>query len=185
MFLNKEIALKRSLVVAFIASAAMVALPCASQAQMPFHLGVAGGGSLPMSDLSDGSNTGFNGTVTIGFSIPMIPVGLRIDGAYNRFGAKVGGGDLNVMSATGNLMLKLPSIGISPYLIGGAGFYNSKVTPTGLGSSNSQSDFGWNAGAGISLPLTIFQGFVEARYNKVTTDLGSMAFVPVTFGIMF
>ena len=44
---------------------------------------------------------------------------------------------------------------------------------------------GWNAGAGINLPLSIFHAFVEARYNRVTTDTGSMQFVPVTFGIMF
>ena len=55
-FSNKENALKRSLYLA-IATIALVAAPRVSQAQLglvkPFSLGVAGGVTQPMSDLSD------------------------------------------------------------------------------------------------------------------------------------
>jgi hypothetical protein len=180
--------LKRSLFLA-IAAIALVAAPRVSHAQLgmlkPFQLGVAGGGSLPMSDLSNTAKTGYNGTVALGINLPFIPVGLRVDGAYNGFAEKAAGGaKLHVMSATGNVVWRLPSIGLSPYLIGGAGLYMPTVTAPGF-ASVTENHFGWNAGAGINLPLTVFKAFVEARYNRISVNGSSIEFVPVTVGIMF
>ena len=180
--------MKRSLFLA-VATIALVAAPRVSNAQLglvkPFSLGVAGGGSLPMSDMSNVSKTGYNGTVALGINLPFIPLGLRVDGAYNGFSSKSDGGPkVHVMSATGNLVWNLPSMGVSPYLIGGAGLYMPTVSAPGLASS-TENHFGWNAGAGINLPLTMFHAFVEARYNRISANGGSMEFVPVTFGIMF
>lgn len=180
--------MKRSLFLA-IATIALVAAPRVSNAQLsvlkPFQLGIAGGAAQPMSDLKQGANLGYNGTVAMGINLPFIPVGLRIDGAYNQFGEKAGiGAKLHVMSATGNVVLRLPSIGISPYLIGGAGLYMATTTVTGA-ANQTDNHLGWNAGAGINLPLTVFNAFVEARYNRINTSTGSLQFVPVTFGIMF
>ena len=179
--------MKRSLFLAIVATIALVSAPAQAQLGMlkPFQLGIAGGAAQPMSDLKDGANTGFNGTVAMAINLPFIPVGLRVDGAYNQFGEKAGSGaKLHIMSATGNLVFKLPSVGISPYLIGGAGLYMPTVTAPGL-ASTTENHFGWNAGAGISLPVAFAKTFIEARYNNVSTDNGSLKFVPVTFGIMF
>jgi hypothetical protein len=179
--------LKRSLFLA-IATIALVAAPRVSHAQLgvlkPFSLGVAGGATQPMSDLKTGSNMGYNGTVALEINLPFIPLGLRVDGAYNQFGQKTGGAKLHIMSATGNVVWKLPSVGVSPYLIGGAGLYIPTVQAPGLASA-SENHLGWNAGAGVNLPLTVFHAFVEARYNRVSVNGGSMQFVPLTFGIMF
>jgi len=179
--------LKRSLFLA-IATIALVAAPRVSNAQLgvlkPFSIGIAGGAAQPMSDLKTSSNLGYNGTVAMGINLPFIPVGLRVDGAYNQFGQKTGGTKLHVMSATGNVVWKLPNIGVAPYLIGGAGLYIPTVTASGLPSA-SENHFGWNAGAGVNLPLTVVKAFVEARYNSVSVNGGTMQFVPLTFGIMF
>ncbi len=180
--------MKRSLFLA-IAAIALVAVPRVSHAQLgalkPFQLGVAGGIAQPMSDLKNGADMGYNATAALGINLPFIPVGLRVDGAYNQFGEKAGvPAKLHAISATGNLVWRLPSIGISPYLIGGAGLYMQSVTPTG-GSATTDNHLGWNAGAGINLPLSVFKAFVEARYNSYSTDAGSVKFVPVTVGIMF
>ena len=180
--------MKRSLFLA-IATIALVAAPRVSSAQLgvlkPFSIGIAGGAAQPMSDLKTSTDIGYNGTVAMAINLPFIPVGLRVDGAYNQFGEKAGvGAKLHVISATGNAVWRLPSIGISPYLIGGAGLYMQRATPTG-GTAVSDSHLGWNAGAGINLPLSVFKAFVEARYNSYSTDAGSVKFVPVTFGIMF
>lgn len=178
--------MKRSLFLA-IAAIALVAVPRVSHAQLgalkPFQLGVAGGVAQPMSDLSDAAKLGYNATAALGINLPFIPVGLRVDGAYNSFGEKITGtGKLHAISATGNLVWRLPVPGFTPYLIGGAGLY--MVGSDAAGASN-ENHMGWNAGAGINLPLGFFKGFVEARYNKVSVDNGSMDFVPVTVGIMF
>jgi hypothetical protein len=180
--------LKRSLFLA-VAAIALVAAPRVSHAQLglvkPFSLGVAGGGSLPMSDLSNTSNTGYNGTVAMGINLPFLPVGLRVDGAYNSFGMKsAADAKLHVISATGNLVVRLPSVGVAPYLIGGAGMYMAGITAPGV-TSDTQNHLGWNAGAGVSLPLSVFKAFVEARYNRISANGASTEFVPVTFGIMF
>lgn len=179
--------MKRSLYLA-IATIALVAAPASAQLGLvkPFQLGIAGGASQPMSDLKEGADLGYNGTVAMAINLPLIPVGLRVDGAYNGFAAKAAGGaKLHVISATGNLVYKLPSIGVSPYVIGGAGYYMSTTTVPSS-ASIKDNNFGWNAGAGINLPLSVFKAFVEARYNSVKTDSGAkMEFVPVTFGIMF
>ena len=180
-------ALKRSLFLAIV-TIALVAAPRVSHAQLglvkPFSIGVAGGATQPMSDLKSGSNMGYNGTVALGINLPFIPVGLRIDGAYNQFGQKTGGAKLHIMSATGNVVWKLPSVGVSPYLIGGAGLYRPTVQVSGFPSA-SENHFGWNAGAGVTLPLTVIKAFVEARYNSVSVNGATMQFVPLTFGIMF
>jgi hypothetical protein len=178
--------LKRSIVFALVAGLVLVSMPASAQLGLkPISLGIAGGGSLPMSDLSDASNTGYNGTLALALKLPMIPVGLRFDGAYNHFGSKVGDSNLNIASATANLTYNLPSIGVSPYVIGGGGYYSSLVSGGGLPSSVRSNDFGWNAGAGVKVPVLIFSAFIEARYNRIMVDGGSVDFMPLTFGIMF
>ncbi|MDQ3674290.1 MAG: porin family protein [Gemmatimonadota bacterium] len=179
--------MKRSIVFALVASVVLVSMPASAQLSVlkPISLGIAGGGALPMSDFSDVSNTGYNGTLALGIKLPMIPVGLRFDGALNHFGSKVGDGTLSIISGTANATYNLPSVGVSPYVIAGAGMYSSVATASGLPSSARSNDFGWNAGAGINLPVGFFKAFVEARYNRVSVEGGSMEFVPMTFGIMF
>jgi hypothetical protein len=157
--------LKRSLFLA-IAAIALVAVPRVSHAQLglvkPFSLGVAGGGALPMSDMSDVSKTGYNGTVAMQIKLPFIPLGLRVDGAYNGFSSKVTDGPkLHVLSGTGNLVWNLPSVGVSPYLIGGAGLYMATVSGTGLQSA-TDNKLGWNTVPGLNQPLTVYHDFDES-----------------------
>jgi hypothetical protein len=178
--------LKRSFIAAALAGAALASLPFGAQAQLlkrgtAVHFGVAAGAAIPVSDLSDVAKTGFNGTVALGFTPALIPLGVRIDGAYNQFGSKLATGNLHITSVTGNLVYKMPGATISPYAIGGAGWYNSGAS----GGGSSTNDFGWNIGAGISMPLSGFDTFVEARYNQVQTSGTSTKFVPIVFGVMF
>jgi hypothetical protein len=178
--------LKHSFFAAALAGVALVSFEAPAQVITPksVQFGAALGAALPTSDLSNSTNTGFNVTGTIGFQPSMIPLGVRVDGAYNQFGAKGGGGNAHFTSVTGNLVYKMPSTGVSPYIIGGAGWYNTAVTVTGFGTL-SENDFGWNVGGGISMPLSGFDTFLEARYNQVQVTNGSLKFIPITFGVMF
>jgi hypothetical protein len=182
--------LKRSTFAAAFAGLTLVSLPFAAHAQMgalvkPVQFGIAAGATVPVSDLSNGNSTGFNITGTIGVTPQLIPLGVRVDAAYNRFSLKNGlDGDTHFTSVTGNLVYKVPSIAISPYLIGGAGLYNVGGTINGVGGG-SENHFGWNLGGGISMPLSGFDTFVEARYNQVEENGISAKFIPITFGIMF
>ena len=179
--------MKPSIIAAALVGIALVSLSSESRAQVstvakPVQFGIAAGAALPMSDLSDNFNTGFNVTGTVGFSPALIPLGVRVDAAYNSFGAKGAGSNLNFTSVTGNLVYKFPSTGVSPYAIGGAGWYHAASS-----GSTSEDHFGWNLGGGISMPLSGFDTFLEARYNQVQFGNGapSAKFIPITFGVMF
>ena len=193
-FQHQGVALKRAFLAVALAGTALVSLPLATRAQVstvakPVEFGIAAGASIPMSDLSDASNTGFNVTGIVGFHPQMIPLGVRIDVAYNRFGIKSNGagltGDFHFTSVTGNLEYSIPSESVTPYLIGGAGLYAQGANING--GSGSSNKFGWNLGGGIKLPLSGFDTFLEARYNQVQESNGapSLKFIPITFGVMF
>ena len=176
-----------------IAAAAMVAFagltaPLAVSGQMPtilrpIQIGVAAGAAMPISDLGNSFNTGFNVTGAIGINPVALPVGFRADVAYNQFRSK---GATNVKakfaSVTGNVIVTMAGVGTTPYAIGGLGFYHVSSSVTGSTASN---DFGFNVGAGVDIPLSGFATFIEARYNRVSESGGSASFVPITFGVMF
>lgn len=173
-------------------------------AQKP-SLGIAAGVSMPQGKFSDVAGSGLNGTVALGLGLPMFPVGLRVEGSYNRFpfdGAFKAAADLagkkgnwSLASATANVTLGLPlsAIVVSPYLIAGGGMYWTGCSNYGC---STDSKFGYNAGLGVKLRAVLLSGYVEARYHSV--QIGNCAtssscpygdksttFVPITIGIMF
>jgi opacity protein-like surface antigen len=157
----------------------------ASSAAKPISFGIAAGATIPTSDLSDIESTGYNVLGTVGFATPTLPVSFRLDAAYNQLSGKsISGVDLpdaKIWSFTGNVVYSVPlQQSVRPYLLGGLGLYNSKA-----GSGDSSTDFGFNVGGGITIPLSGFNTFVEARYNRVSVDGGSLQFVPITVGVMF
>jgi opacity protein-like surface antigen len=182
--------LKRSLFAAALAGIALVSTSFAARAQMatsatkPFQFGAFGGVAIPSGDLSSDFSTGFTAGATVGFNPALIPLGVRIDGAYNQFALKGGGANLHFTTVTGNLVYQMPSTSFTPYAIGGVGLYNVGGTINGVGS-NSENHFGWNAGGGIKMALSGFDTFVEARYHRVTGVNGTLAWIPITFGVMF
>jgi len=150
-----------------------------------FQIGAAAGVAIPTGDLSNTANTGYNVTFAIGFRPTYVPLGVRLEAAYNQFGIKAFSGNVNIPAFTGNLVYSFPSTSFSPYAIGGAGLYRTNVDVNG-GGSTGENDFGFNVGGGVKIPLsTSFETFVEARYNRVSTNGTSFSFVPITVGILF
>ena len=150
----------------------------------PIHVGIGGGGVVPLGDFGNSFNIGFNATGTIEVAPPLVPLGFRADAAYNQFGSK-GTGNLKakIASVTGNVEYGiLAMMMIRPYLIGGAGYY--RLSSNVGGGTSASNHFGYNVGAGINLPF-LFKGFAEARYNHVSTNGGSTSFVPITVGLIF
>ena len=174
--------MKRTFFAAALAGVALISFGASAQTST-VHFGVAAGAAIPVGGLRDLLNTGFNGTVTVGLNPTLIPLGVRIDGAYNQFSLKsgLGGGSLHYTSVTGNLVYKIPGASFSPYAIGGAGWYNAGAS----GGGSSTNNFGFNIGGGISMPLSGFDTFLEARFNQVQTAGSPSRFVPITFGVMF
>ena len=172
-----------------VAVAALAISATAAEAQRP-QLGIGGGTSLPTSDLGEAQAAGWHGLVSMGYRPPMFPLGFRLDGSYHSLaGEQVGGlpdRNFRAVSVTGNVVAEAPGLAVRPYLVGGAGYYNTKLQ--GLESRDS---FGLNGGVGLKFRLMDFESFVEARYHHAIDALGTgndkraASFVPVTFGISF
>lgn len=161
----------------------MTGVNLSAQSSKPVSFGIAGGAAIPFGDFSDVNKTGYNGTVALGFSPVGFPLGLRFEGAYNKFPGRSDIGthaDVRIIAGTANLVYALPGVGIRPYLIGGGGYYSRKAD---LPNAQTTNAFGMNGGVGALFPLSSFNAYIEARAHIIFSD--GPRFVPVTFGIMF
>lgn len=174
-----------ALALAMMASASMAQAQIASVIK-PVRLGVALGAAIPQGDFGTGVKTGYNATATLALQPVGLPVGFRIDAGFNQFGVKgIGSGNANIFAVTGNIVLPFSATpALAPYLIGGAGYYHESLSGS-VGGGGSENHLGFNVGAGLKIPLTGFDTFIEARYNRVSENGGSTAFIPITVGVLF
>lgn len=178
----------RLAVAAAALTTAATATAATAHAQSPIKFGIAGGVALPTGDFGDAYGAGYNGTVTLALNAPLIPVGLRVDGMFNRLNANddaslLGAPDVDVSSVNANVtfnLLPLPAAKV--YVIGGAGYYSTKLRDSGL---DAEGNMGYNAGLGVRVGMGT-QLFVEGRYHRVNLDNDAkLDFIPVTIGLMF
>jgi len=181
--------MKRNILGVMTAILAITASAPAAQAQNELSFGLAAGATIPTGDLGDDfAKTGFHGMVTVGFMPTMLPFGMRIDGMYNQLSLEDGLGDANfrIMGANANAIFAMPAMRTSPYLIGGVGVYNSKITSDDIDvEGDGVTDVGINIGIGAKFNLSGFGTFAELRYHNIFADGSSIQFIPITFGIMF
>jgi hypothetical protein len=172
--------------VAVAASTVMLSSAAAAQAySSPFTFGIAGGASIPLGDFADFASTGWHAGGLVEWNTPTSPVGVRVEGVYHKFGEK----DevyRSVIAGLLNLVWNFPMTQpytVRPYLIGGAGIYDMRIE-----GSDSQTKPGLNGGAGITVPLSGFSTFIEARFHIVfdsDTNQSNSTFVPISVGIRF
>ena len=170
-------------------------LPLTLQAQTArtISLGVSGGMSLPMGDLADGYDAGYNVTGHIYVKPATMAFSLRGDVSYDSWKGKgsndIVDGNLSALGFTGNGLFYIgeSTMAMRPYVLAGGGMYRTKSTATigGLEASNTSTDPGIQGGVGLSFALSGFSTFLEARYVNVFGDGDSFNFVPITFGVRF
>ena len=184
----------RSMIRGAVAGLVLVLVAQAAHAQAGLSLGLGGGLVVPTGTMADGIQTGWNGMVVARVKPALSPVGLQLDGFYNRFALQGGvEGHSRMLGATADAVFALPSAMVArPYLLGGIGMYSGKTSIDGLGSSQSQTKFGLNAGAGFDFG---FSGgarlFAEGRFHAIlkgVTDPSTGAektgyMVPLTVGL--
>ncbi|HEU4990513.1 MAG TPA: outer membrane beta-barrel protein [Gemmatimonadaceae bacterium] len=143
------------------------------------HLGAAFGVSFPTGQLAHAHASGFHLAGLAEYEAPGQDMGVRGELFYERFGAKAGAGGARAVQAGAAIVdavYHFQGTSFHPYLIGGMGLY--RVTGNG-------SRPGFNAGAGIRIPLSGMTAFFEARLHKVLTDGSSYLTLPVSFGLSF
>lgn len=180
---------------ATLAAGALLALPAAAHAQGSTSILVSGGLSVPMSDLGDAVNSGYNVNLGLAFGAPFLPVGARIEGSFSSFDGKgdtfIGGNSgttTRIASATANAVLNLGASGAAPYLIGGLGIYNRRFSADATNASDSRTTAGVNIGGGIRFPLSGLSTFLEARYHVMLgnqNEATNLQFIPISFGVQF
>lgn len=178
-----------------LALLSLLAAPIALEAQTTrtISLGVSGGLSLPMGNLSDGVDAGYNATGHIYFKPSTMKLALRGDVSYDSWKSKssssVLSSSLSSLGFTGNGIFYVgeSTAAMRPYLLVGGGMYRFKSSATVLGVSRSSTntDPGIQGGAGISFNLSGFSTFLEAKYVNVFGDGENVSFVPISFGIRF
>ncbi|GAC1656265.1 MAG: hypothetical protein NVS4B3_21850 [Gemmatimonadaceae bacterium] len=98
-------------------------------------------------------------------------------------------GRAGILSVNGNVTLDMAATGLSPYLIGGVGYYR-------LSSDNSPSEgqVGLNGGIGVRFGLAGLSAFAETRYHDIIVGnssnfslngSSSVNLIPVALGITF
>lgn len=150
-------------------------------------INVAGGINAPVGRLGDITDLGYNVSLGLNLGGAALPVGIRLEGAYNGFGLKGGGGDVRILNGTANAIFNLGSTRDAPYVMAGLGAYNRNTSLTSVGSS-SKTAVGINGGGGLRFPLSGISTFFEARYHVMLGNAGdgtNYQFIPITFGIMF
>ena len=179
--------------IAALAVGMLLGAPALRAQGAEFSLG--GGVGIPLGTFDDNANIGWHGLAGISFVPNGWPVGIQIDGSYQQYSLDdnvvVGFSGLKnrLLMGTGNIVFKFKSSEEStfrPYLIGGGGVYNSKIT--GSDDPNDvipggTTDFGLNVGAGFDFKAGGAGLFVEGRFHDIMMEGDDTKFVPITVGI--
>jgi hypothetical protein len=179
--------------IAALAVGTLLGVPALRAQGAEFSLG--GGIGIPLDTFDEEAKLGWHGLAGISFVPNGWPVGIQIDGSYQQFSLDdaafpgFSGLKNRLIMGTGNIVFKFKTSEEStfrPYLIGGGGVYNSKVT----GSDDpddilpgGETKFGVNAGAGFDFKAGGAGLFIEGRFHNVFTEGANLKFIPVTVGI--
>ncbi|MBL0938991.1 MAG: outer membrane beta-barrel protein [Gemmatimonadaceae bacterium] len=185
--------MKRTLrALGLVAALAAPAALTAQAAEKTVGIGVSGGLSLPMGDLGEGAESGFNVTGHLYLKPAALKAfRLRGDVSYDKWNAKgVDGASVSALGFVANAVFDLgtsSTSSVKPYVLGGVGMFNSKYKfeSSVVEVNESSTDVGIQAGAGINFQLSGFSTFAEARFVNVFGDNSSSNWIPITFGIRF
>ena len=170
--------------IALAAAIMSIVVAAPTQAQ----LSIAGGPTFALGSLGDATEMGYHAQGSFGLSLPLIPISLRVDAAWNQFPESDADGGLRVVSGTANAVFSIPSIGITPYVIGGLGAYIaewSDDSAIGAIDDGATTEIGANVGVGVRIGLPGISAFAEARLHNLFNEGDAMRFVPISVGLRF
>jgi len=171
------------------AAAAVAALtfaaPAQSQSLLPFAVEGRTGLAFPTGDFGNALGTGYSVGANVSFNV--LPA-VAVYGGYSYtqfdFDDDLGGDDsFNVKGLEAGARLRLPMVGLSPYLKGGVVYYNGGVS----GGPDVDNELGFQVGAGLDYRLGPVVSFTpEVSYVSVPAERGPDAsFVRADVGLRF
>ena len=154
------------------------------------RLGIGGGLVLPTGDYKTVDKMGWLVGADATYWLMGAPVGIRVEGQYSQTSHKNGvDGNSKIIGGLGDLVYAFGQTNdqIRPYILGGVGIFNVKVTVPSASFDSSETKVGFGGGAGVAFKLgtggTRF--FVEGKFMTVSTSGSSTTFLPVRAGFRF
>jgi opacity protein-like surface antigen len=155
------------------------------------RLGIGGGLIMPTGDYKTSDKMGWLVGADATYWLMGAPVGIRVEGSYSQTSHKNGvDGNSKIIGGMGDIVYAFGTQKeqIRPYILGGIGLYNVKVTIPSLSVDTSVTKVGFGGGAGVAFKLgaggTRF--FVEGKFVSVATGGGSnTTFLPFRAGFRF
>jgi opacity protein-like surface antigen len=172
---------------AVLASAASVADRAEAQLR-PWEISIAGGPSFASGDFSDFVGTGYHVQGSVGFNVPLLPVGLRADLLWQEL--PYDNSDLWRREIGGlvNAVFEVPLVIVQPYGLAGVGVMRHSVTGDDIDTeTDSETTVGVNAGLGVEFGFAGLGAFVEGRVLNIfgNENASDARTIPVTVGIRF
>jgi hypothetical protein len=183
----------------FVLLVIMIAAPVA-WAQVPMvpsvQVGVGGGINVPMGDIGDGMNSGYNFNASVGYSVmPSLVLGAEVgvwgNGANDQTIAALGsGGDMSMTNwqFTAMSKYKVPVAMNNLYAKGLAGMYrtSSEVTSGGLSIDVADTNFGFGIGGGFEFGgMKAASIYGEAMYHRISGEGATGEFTTFNVGVLF
>lgn len=165
-----------------LAAVCALAFPRSATAQATLLAGV--GITSPIRAFADQAESGYHARLGVEVGIPTLPVALRLDGSYHRLGAATAAVESpHVLGGALTVVFSLPGVGLTPYMLGGAGRFRLDSGPAGM--SATSVDTGFEAGFGVNLGSLAFGAFAEIRYVQInrTGANADVKYVPLTVGL--
>ncbi len=167
-----------------------VALSAQAAEAQALSFGLGAGAVVPAGSMADVNSTGWSAVAVARLKPPVAPVGLQLDAFYTRLGLENDvEGHSRLIGGTANALFAFPGGPARPYILGGVGVYNGKTSVEGLGSTESETKFGLNAGAGFDFGRL----FADARFHAIlnggvdvsTLEETTAYMIPLTVGVRF
>ena len=93
------------------------------------------------------------------------------------------------MAVTGGITIPIPSTYAKPYLMAGAGYYNTQGPTTG--AVDAERDLGGYGGVGIRFRNARSEFHMKATFHEIFADrdpsgrVRSRELIPISFGVVF
>lgn len=169
---------------------AVAALAClagvGSVSAQGVRFGLGGGLLMPMGDYNTADKPGFIFGAGVVFPVGTAPVSVRVEGTFSQTSHDGIDGNTRIIGGMASLVYAFTAGGsVTPYVLGGIGYYNGKVTVPSINFDDSESKVGFGGGAGLRFPMGSASLFAEARYINIATSGSATTFLPIIVGVSF
>jgi len=153
------------------------------------RFGIGGGLLIPTGDYKNGDKAGWLASVDGTYWLAGNQIGIRLDASYSQTSEKSGvlAHKTKMIGGLGEIVYAFmtPADQLRPYVFGGVGVFNVKLSAAGGDTSATKVGFGGGAGFAFKVGAGSTRVFVEGRYTSVKVYGATLPFIGVKAGLRF